>query len=169
MVIDEYSPLGSNRPAINPGVYLSHFPRIPNLDLRLEGVTDDLNVPSHFGPGAFYWDERYHSGYTNNGNLMGSWIGRRGRGQQGWVTYHLSPRSDVQFGYRHNSVDQAFLGGGMLRDITLRSDFVFHRDLGLSLFFQQERWHFPVFSSNPQSDVTATFQLTFWPRRRQTQ
>ena len=31
-------------------------------------------------PGAFYWDERYHSGYTTNGNLIGSWIGRRGRG-----------------------------------------------------------------------------------------
>ena len=53
-----------------------------------------MNVPSHFGPGAFYWDERYHSGYTNNGNLIGSWIGRRGRGEQGWLTYRFSPRSD---------------------------------------------------------------------------
>ena len=70
MVIDEYSPLISNRPAINPGVYLSHLPKIPKLDLRVEGITDDMNVPSHFGPGAFYWDERYHSGYTNNGNLI---------------------------------------------------------------------------------------------------
>ena len=165
MVIDEYSPLGSNRPAINPGIYLSHFPGIPNLDLRLEGVTDDLNVPAHFGSGAFYWDERYHSGYTNNGNLIGSWIGRRGRGEQGWLTYRFSPRSDLQFGYRHNNVDKAFLEGGTLQDFNLRADVAVHRELSVSAVVQRETWHFPVLSPSAQSDFTASMQLTLWPHR----
>jgi hypothetical protein len=163
MVIDEYSPLGSNRPAINPGIYLSHIPKIPKLDLRLEGITDDMNVPSHFGPGAFYWDERYHSGYTNNGNLIGSWIGRRGRGQQGWLTYRFSPRTNIQFGYRHNSVDRAFLQGGTLQDFNLRTELTLTRALGISGFIQRETWNFPVLSPSPQSDTTASVQLTFWP------
>jgi membrane-associated phospholipid phosphatase len=164
MVIDEYSPLVSNRPAINPGVYLSHVPKIPKLDLRIEGITNDMNVPSHFGPGAFYWDERYHSGYTNNGNLIGSWIGRRGRGEQGWLTYRFSPRSNIQFGYRHNSVDKAFLQGGTLQDFTLRTDLMLTHTLGVSGFVQRETWNFPVLSPTAQSDTTASIQLTFWPR-----
>jgi hypothetical protein len=163
MVIDEYSPLGSNRPAINPGIYLSHVPRVPKLDLRLEGITDDLNVPSHFGPGAFYWDDRYHSGYTNNGNLIGSWIGRRGRGEQGWITYRFSPRTNIQFGYRHNSVDKAFLRGGTLQDFNLRTDVMLTHTLGISGFVQRENWNFPVLSTTAQSDITASVQLTFWP------
>jgi len=163
MVIDEYSPLGSNRPAINPGIYLSHVPKIPKLDLRIEGITDDMNVPSHFGPGAFYWDERYHSGYTNNGNLIGSWIGRRGRGEQGWLTYRFSPRSNIQFGYQHNSVDKAFLQGGTLQDFNLRTDLMLTHTLGISGFVQRETWNFPVLSPTAQTDTTASVQLTFWP------
>jgi hypothetical protein len=163
MVIDEYSPLGSNRPAINPGIYLSHFPKVQKLDLRLEGITDDMNVPAHFGPGAFYWDDRYHSGYTNNGDLIGSWIGRRGRGEQGWLTYRFSPRTDIQFGYRHNSVDRAFLQGGMLQDFNLRADLMLTRTVGISGFVQRENWNFPVLSPTAQSDTAASVQLTFWP------
>jgi membrane-associated phospholipid phosphatase len=163
MVIDEYSPLISSRPAINPGIYLSHVPKVPKLDLRIEGITDDMNVPSHFGPGAFYWDERYHSGYTNNGNLIGSWIGRRGRGEQGWLTYRFSPRSNIQFGYRHNSVDKAFLQGGTLQDFNLRTDLMLTHTLGISGFLQHETWNFPVLSPTAQSDTTASIQLTFWP------
>lgn len=164
MVIDEYSPLGSTRPAINPGVYLPRLPKIHAVDLRLEGVTTDLNVPADFGPGAFYWDNRYRSGYTNDGNLIGSWIGRRGRGEQAWLGYHFSPRSGVQFGYRHNGVDPAFLNGGGLKDFGLRSNFRLQEKLAVSLLLQQESWHFPVLSAAPKSDFTASVELTFWPK-----
>lgn len=163
MVIDEYSPLGSTRPAINPGIYLSQVPGLRRMDVRLEGVTDDLNVPEHFGPGAFYWDERYHSGYTNNGMLIGNWIGRRGRGQQGWATYHFTPRTEMQFGYRHNSVDKAFLDGGTLQDFQVCGKAMLSRGLEISAVIQRETWHFPQLFSSAQSDVRASFQLTFWP------
>ena len=164
MVIDEYSPLGSTRPAINPGIYLPSLPKIPKADLRLEGVTTDLNVPDHFGPGAFYWDGRYRSGYTNDGNLIGSWVGRRGRGEQGWLTYRFSSRTEVQLGYRHNSVDTEFLKGGQLRDLTLRGDAMLGHRLSFSGLVQHERWNFPLLSPTAQSNLTASVQLTFWPR-----
>ncbi len=166
MVIDEYSPIGSTRPAINPGLYFPQMPKVRNLDLRLEGVTDDLNVPAHFGPGAFYTDVRYRSGYTNNGNLIGSWVGRQGRGEQAWLTYRFSPRKSLQAGYRHNSTDKMFLEGGELRDLTLRADLALSRNLGVSAMIQQENWHFPVLLPAAQSNIIASFQFTFVPSRK---
>jgi membrane-associated phospholipid phosphatase len=163
MVIDEYSPLGSNRPAINPGVYLPQLPKIRKLELRLEGVTTDLNVPLHYGVGAFYWDSRYRSGYTHGGNLLGNWVGRRGRGEQAWATYWFSPRNTIQFGYRHNNVDKGFVGGGRLRDLSFRTDLRWRRDLGVSALVQFEDWAFPVLSPTTKSNVTGWLQLTWWP------
>jgi len=166
MVIDEYSPVGSTRPAINPGIYFPRLPYLHKMDLRMEGITTDLNVPASYGPGAFYWDGRYYSGYTSNGNLIGSWIGRRGRGQQAWLTYHASARNQFQFGFRHNNVDKGFLEGGSLRDLTARADWMLTRSVGISAFVQQETWRFPLLSSATQSNVLGTFQLTFWPKKK---
>ncbi len=165
MVIDEYSPIGSTRPAINPGLYFPRIPKLRDLDVRLEGVTTDLNVPVSNGPGAFYWDTRYRSGYTNDGNLIGSWVGRRGRGEQAWITYHFSPRSDLQLAYRENSVDRAFLNGGRLQDVALRANAVLAGSVSFSASVQYESWHFPLLLPAAQSNLTASFQLTFWPKR----
>jgi hypothetical protein len=164
MVIDEYSPIGSMRPAINPGLYFPRLPKIHNLELRVEGFTTDLNVPAHFGPGAFYWDGRYRSGYTNQGNLIGSWIGRRGSGEQAWLTYWFATRSTLQFGFRHAAVDRAFLGGGNLRDFSVQSSIMMGHHWGISGIAQQENWHFPVLSPTPKSNFLGSLQLTFWPK-----
>jgi hypothetical protein len=164
LVIDEYSPLGSDRPVINPGIYLPKLPKIPKLDLRFEGATSDLNVPDHFGPGAVYFDERFHSGYTNNGNLMGSWVGRRGRGEQAWATYWFSPRDKIQLGYRHNDVDKAFLQGGEMSEIMVMGEIALGHDMNISGFIQYEGWNVPALSSDPRSNLTSSIQLTFRPR-----
>jgi Capsule assembly protein Wzi len=163
MVIDEYTPLISTRPAINPGVYLPRIPKLHNLELRLEGVTTDLNVPDHFGPGAFYWDARYRSGYTNDGNLIGNWVGRRGRGEQSWLTYHFSPRSNVQLRYRHNSLDTSFLQGGRQQEVAISGEWMLSSTFGASGSVQQESWRFPGLSPAPHSNVAVSFQLTYWP------
>ncbi len=163
MVIDEYSPLGSTRPQINPGIYLARLPKIPRMDLRFEGVTTDLNIPPHFGPGAVYWDDRYRSGYTNNNNLIGSWIGRRGRGEVAWATYYFSPRNTLQVGYRHNNVDPAFLQGGSYQDLSLRSTFLVRGQISLAAFVQYETWQFPLLSPTRQANVAGSIQLTYWP------
>ena len=163
MVIDEYSPIGSTRPQINPGLYFPRLPKIPKLDLRLEGVTTDLNIPGHFGPGAVYWDARYRSGYTNNGDLIGSWIGRRGRGEQGWATYYLSSRNTLQFGYRHNNVDPQFLRGGSYQDLSVRGNVIVRSQVSLAALVQYETWQFSLLAPSKESDVTGSIELTFWP------
>src|SRR6185437_13033533 len=80
---------------------------------------------------------------------------RRGRGEQGWLTYRFSPRSNIQFGYQHNSVDKAFLQGGTLQDFNLRTDLMLTHALGISGFVQHETWNFPVLSPTAQSYTTA--------------
>jgi hypothetical protein len=164
MVIDEYTPIGSTRPAINPGIYLPRLPKMRKIDLRLEGITTDLNRPSYFGPGAFYFDVRYRSGYTNNGSIIGSWIGRQGWGEQSWLTYWLSPRTFIQAEYRNASVDKEFLQGGRQQDFTVRGDVKLSRGWSVSGFVQHEGWQFPVLSAAAKSDVAASVQLTFFPR-----
>ena len=164
MVIDEYSPIGSTRPAINPGIYFPQLPKIYNVEMRMEGVTDDLNVPAHFGPGAFYTDVRYRSGYTNNGNLIGSWVGRQGAGEQAWLTYRLSPRKSVQLfiattgSIKFFSKEASFGIWGCGRTSV-------SRDFGFSAMIQQEHWHFPLLFPAAQSNIIASFQLTFLPGR----
>ncbi len=164
LVIDEYSPLGSNRPVINPGIYLPRIPKIHNLDIRAEGMSSDLNTPAHFGPGAVYSDSRYLSGYTNNSDLMGNWIGRRGRGEQAWVTYWFTPHNKIQLQYRNNSVDKGFVEGGVYSDISLRSDLILRHGLGISGVIQQEYWKFAVLHNGRNTDLTTSVQVTFWPK-----
>jgi hypothetical protein len=164
LVIDEYSPIGSSHPSINPGVYFPRLPKIHNLELRLEGVTTDLNLPAHFGSGAVYHDGRFRSGYTNEGNLLGNWVGRMGRGEQLWAKCSLSPRSTVQFGIRHNNVDERFIGGGHFYDWSLATDIMLRPDVSLSAKVQYEPWKFTVLSPVAQSNVTTSVGLTFWPK-----
>ena len=162
LVVDEVSPIGSTRANVNPGIYLPQIPKISGLELRAEGVHE--STTTEFFPGFVYYDQRrYLNGYTNDGNLMGSWIGRAGRGGQGWLTYWLSPRNKVQFNYRQQMVSPAFVGGGRLVDYSVRSEFMLGGDLSVSGWLQYERWRFPVLAPTRQSDVTASVQVTFYP------
>src|SRR5439155_21352020 len=164
MVIDEYSPLGSNRPSLSLGIYLAHLPKISRMDFRAEGITTDLPT-MHFVPGAVYRDGRYISGDTNDGMLMGSWMGRMGQGGQAWATYWCSPRNTSQFGYRHQEVDQRFIGvgGGRLQDFSLRTDLLLRPDLSLGVYIQYEPWRFATLAAGGQSAVTTSLQFTFRP------
>src|SRR5579864_6973849 len=163
LVVDEYSPIGSTRPSVNPGIYLSHFPRIPKLDLRVEGFKTDHPVASCCFPGSVYWDLRYNSGYTSDGNLMGAWIGRAGYGGQAWSTYSLTPRTKFQIGYRHQETDRAFIGGGRLVDYSAGAEVEITRDVSLAGLLQQEQWNFPVLLPTARSNTTAQFEVQFHP------
>jgi membrane-associated phospholipid phosphatase len=160
-VEDEFSPLGSTRPSMRLGMYLPRLPKVPKLDLRMEGLYTD--VPGQKPGGFLYWNGRYRSGYTNDGNLLASWIGRQGRGAQAWATYWLSARSKMQLSYRHATVDQAFLQGGHLNDYGLSGEFMMRHDLGFSASGQYEQWRFPILSPLGKSNVTLAGQLTFYP------
>jgi hypothetical protein len=101
----------------------------------------------------------------NNGELLGSWVGRQGFGGQVWGTYWLSPRSSFQVGYRHGWINPSFIPqGGALNDVSARADFRVRSDLGLSAFVQHEGWKVPVLLPSPKTNVTTSLQLTFYPR-----
>lgn len=169
LVVDEFSPIGSSRASVNPGIYLPRIPKVPKLDFRAEGLNesrtqDFTNGVPVFSPGFVYFDERrYRDGYTTNGVLMGSPFGRVGRGGEGWLTYWLSSRNKVQFGYRLQNSWQKLIGGGRLADYSASSEFLLGHNLSLSGLFQYEQWMFPVLSATRQSDTTASVQLTFYP------
>jgi hypothetical protein len=168
LVGDEISPIGSTRPVLNPGLYMPQVPKIPKLELRVEGVRDPFTGATfnEFPPGFSFFDRRYRSGYTNDGQLIGSWIGRAGIGAQAWATYWLSPRSKVQFQYRHQQNDTRFVGGGHLTDLSAHADISLRRSLTLSGMLQYERWAFPLLAPTPQSNVAASIQVTFYPHLR---
>jgi len=164
---DEISPIAYwDRSAIRGGLYFSHLPRIPKLDLRVEGVYTDLPVGGKLAGGFFYFNTRYLSGYTNNGQLLASWIGREGQGAQGWANYWFSARNRLQFNYRHQKVSHQFLpGGGTLTDVGVRSDYWLRPNLGLSAWVQYERWLFPVIQSNSARNVTTGVEVQFQPQK----
>jgi hypothetical protein len=166
MTWDEVSPIGSTRANVNPGMFVPKLPKLPKLQLRAEGF--NISRTTHngqFSPGWVYYNaDRYRSGYTSDGNLLGSWIGRAGRGGQGWLTYWLSPRNKVEVGYRLQTVSPNFIEGGRLVDYSASSEFMMRHNLSVSGLFQYEQWRFPVVNPARQSDVTASVQLTFYPR-----
>jgi hypothetical protein len=165
LVVDEISPIGSTRANVNPGIYMARVPKIPKLDFRAEGF--NVSRTKEFGPGFVYSDDRrFLGGYTNDGVLMGSWIGRAGRGGQGWLTYWFSPRNKLQLGYRLQGVSPDFIKGGRLGDYSAQSEFMIGPSVSVSGLFQYEQWKFPVLSTTGQSDVTASLQVTFYPHWR---
>ena len=172
LVGDEYSPIGSTRPLLNPGIYLPKLPKIPKMDLRVEGLKEPFEgvTTNEFPPGFPYYDLRYRSGYTNDGNLLGTWIGRAGLGGQAWATYWFSPRDKLQVSYRHQQVNSKFVvnaegeGGGHANDFVAQCEFRLRPEVTFTGMVQYEQWNFPVLRSTAQSDVTASVQLTFYPK-----
>lgn len=163
---DEISPLGYPRKsAFEGGIYLPRIPGLPKLDLRLEGGT---TAPVDFNggcAGCFYVNTRYPGGsYVNGGNLIGSWLGRGGQGEQAWSTYWLSPRNKIQFHFRHQKVDGDYLPqGGTLNDGGVILDFQLRPDVTVSGSVQYEKWNYPLLAPGVQSNVATSLQLTFWP------
>ena len=96
-VHDDVSPIDAPRRASwRPGLYLSHVPGVPKLDVRAEAATTDPPVASSAGGRFMYWESIERQGYTNQGQLFGDWIGREDKGGQAWITYHLSGNEWIQ-------------------------------------------------------------------------
>ena len=160
LVGDEVSPLGSTRPMLNPGVYLPQLPKLPKLELRVEGFKAEPRL------GTIYIDRRYHSGYTNEGNLIGSWIGRQAFGGQAWAKYSFTPRASFELGYRHQEVDKFLAGGGRLNDFSMTGECGLGPQVTLSARAQYETWYFRALRPGAESDFSTSVQLTFRPNLR---
>ena len=165
---DEFSPLAYPRKsAYRGGIYLPRIPGIPKLDFRAEGGS---TVPGDFTTcvACFYVNHRYPDGsYTNSGNLMGSWLGRAGQGQQVWSTYWLTSRNKIQFNYRHQKVNPQYLPqGGTLNNAGVRADVWLNNMVMMSAAVQYEKWNYPLLDPLPRSNVATSIQFTFKPDRR---
>jgi hypothetical protein len=164
-VHDDVFPLSAPRhAAIRPGLYLSHFPGAPKLDLRAEAVSTDPDTGLSNGGQDMYTEVVQRNGYTSNGLLMGDWIGREDKGGQAWLTYHLSPREWVQLNFRSAKASKDFIPGG-----TTQTDFSFDLvkrltpNVEVKANVQYEQWLVPLYKAGRQSDTTTTFQLTWYP------
>jgi hypothetical protein len=167
---DEFSPIAyMDVSAWHAGLYLSHVPHVSRLDLRVEGVYTDVpgGVSANTkNPGSFYQNGTWRNGYTNNGDIIGSWIGRGGQGAQAWTNYCFSPRNRLQFYFRHQKVSQEFIpGGGSLTDAGVRTDYSLRPNLSLSISVQHERWLFPAIQPNEAHNVTASIGVEFEPQK----
>ena len=121
-------------------------------------------TPRRTFPGFYYFNVHYLSGYTNDRQLLGSWIGRESNGYQLWSTWWLSPRSSVQLRARDQNASSVFLRGGSLRDLSISTDLALSSHWQLSAAVQQERWRFPLLSTATHQNVTTTIQLSFHPK-----
>jgi hypothetical protein len=143
------------------------LPGVEHLDLRAEVASTDTPSASLQSGQFLYWEGVQRQGPTNQGFLVGDWVGRQGKGGQAWLTYHLSPQESIQFQYRNAKAATAFLPGG-----TTQNDFAFEvvkrvrREFELRGWLQYERWKAPIYKTGLQSDTTVTFQATWFPPER---
>jgi hypothetical protein len=165
IVHDDVSPLAApRRAAVNPGLYLSHIPGLPHVDLRAEAVSTDP-VSSTQGGSFIYYEFEYVDGYTNKGNLLGSWIGREGKGGQAWLTDWLSPKEYIQLGYRNAKVSKSFIPGGTTQnDFNIKAVLRLKDNLELNAFGQGEFWKVPALAPGPEHDFTGSVQITYYPK-----
>jgi hypothetical protein len=125
-VHDDVSPVDApRRAAYRPGIFLSHVPGIPRLDLRVEAASTDPAAsdhpaqhayPSHYGQ-FMYYEGIQKQGYTNQGQLFGDWIGREAKGGQAWVTWHLSGNEWFLVGLRNQKATEYFIPGSTTQTI----------------------------------------------------
>jgi Capsule assembly protein Wzi len=181
-VHDDVSPIDNPRhAAYRPGLYLSHVPAVPKLDIRVEGVSTDPSDSRSTGGLFMYWEEIEREGYTNQGQLFGDWIGREDKGGQAWITYHLSGNEWIQAEWRNQKADKDFIpgsttrtvagtktlipGGTTLNDISFQAVKRIGKDFEVNGNFDLERWKAPIDLPGLQTVTATTIQLTWFPGR----
>ena len=166
---DEISPWRRwDKAAVTSGIYMPRIPKIPKLDFRVEGIyTDPPGYAPSLAARVLLLNDRFVSGYTNDGNLIGSWIGRQGQGANAWATYWFTPKDNLQFNFRHEKVSKEFIpNGGTITDAGASTSVWLRSTLSVSASVQYETWDFPVISATLETNVTASLGVTFWPGSR---
>ena len=167
-VHDDVSPVDAPRRASwRPGLYLSHVPGIPKLDIRAEAVSTDPPVATSNGGHFMYWEVIQSQGYTNKGQMFGDWNGREAKGGQGWITYHLSGNEWIQVGMRNQKAEKDFIPGGTtLNDLNIQVVKRIRKDLEIRGDYTFEHWKAPIYLPGQHTVNAATVQLTWFPERK---
>ena len=167
-VHDDVSPIDApRRAAWRPGLYLSHVPSIPKLDLRAEAAWTDPPIDRSVNGQFMYWEFVQRQGYTNNGQLFGDWIGREAKGGQGWMMYHLTGNEWIQVSVRGQKAPKDFIPGGTtLNEVSFEVVKRFGPELELRGNLALERWKAPVYLPGQQNVTAMTIQLTWHPQEK---
>ena len=182
---DDVSPVDApRRAAYRAGLYLSHVPGMPKLDVRAEGISTDPPTSRSNGGQFMYWENIQRQGYTNKGVLFGDWIGREDKGGQGWITYHLSGNEWLRVGVRNQKAAKDFIEipavtnstgnivtpaaeyGTTLNDIDFQAVKRIGKDIEVNGSFAYEHWKAPIYLPGPQTVTTTTIQVTWFPERK---
>jgi hypothetical protein len=178
---DDVSPISApRRAAYRTGLYLSQIPGMRKLDFRVEAATTDPGVSRSSGGEFFYYETVNKQGYTNEGNIMGDWIGREGKGGQAWLTYHLSGDEYVQVEYLEKKNAKDFIPGafnattnsygpGGTTQNQFKVDVVkrfAHDQVELNAWYQHEQWKAPIYLSGSQTNNIFAANVTFYPALR---
>ncbi len=166
---DDVTPLSAPRHnAYRPGIYLSHFPRLPKLDLRVEGSTSDPPITDSNRGQFLAWEGVQQQGPTNKGFLVGDPNERESKGGNAWLTWHLSPEEQIQASWRGVKQAKDFVPGGTTQNI-FRVDATKRlgreRDVEAHVWAQYEQWKAPVYRAGQQADTTVAGELTWYLRR----
>jgi hypothetical protein len=161
---DEPNPLASpHRSAWGPGIYITQLPRLKHLDLRFETYSTWL-YRGDAGGQFIYWNNQYRDAYTNDGNLLGSSVGRDARAYSVSSTYWWSAQNTLTASFRQTKTGSNFLpGGGTQTDVSLTLQRELRPNLLGKFFVQYERYYIPILST-PKQDVTASIEFTFSPK-----
>jgi membrane-associated phospholipid phosphatase len=154
-----------SRAAIRPGLYLAQVPRVPKSDFRLE-MSSTESPGSPFRRGTYnYWHIQYRDGQTNDGNLLGSSVGREGEAIQAWWKYRFSATNFLQFSAKLNRIDPAFIPqGGRWQDYSVQHEIHLSSGFYLKSLLQLEHIsHYPVLFGTAVNNVTASLEIGFIP------
>ncbi len=154
------------RSGLRPGFYIARLPGLPRVDLRAEGVTTNVHDPESNNGRLLMWEGVDVQGYTNNGYILGDWIGREATGGEAWVTWHNRPDQLIQLHYRQAKVADDFVPRGTTQN-NLSLDFMLRpkRNLELKASLQGEMWKAPLIATGRQHDVVSTIQLTYFVKQ----
>lgn len=162
---DEVSPIPYMRKSVSQGgLYFAKLPAIHRLDLRLEGGYTSPTTAYSGCNSCFYTNQQYNSGYTNDGQLMGTWIGRAAQGELIRANYWLSARNKIGLELRHRTIDRQYLPqGGSQNDVAVNADIFTRAGFRFTGNLQYERWQIPLLAPSRQNNVAAWFEFSFWP------
>jgi hypothetical protein len=165
---DDVSPISAPlRAAYRPGLYLSHVPGVAKLDIRAEAASTDPSSSRSVGGQFNYFEGIQKQGYTNNGPIIGDWIGREAKGGQAWITYHLSGNEWIQASVRAQKTPKDFIPGGTtLNDINFQAVKRIGKDFEINGNFTYEHWKAPIYLPGQRTMTNTTIQLTWFPERK---
>jgi len=165
---DDVSPISApRRAAFRTGLYLSHVPGVPKLDLRVETAMDDQSTTRSLHGQFTYYEGEQPQGYTNKGQIFGDWMGREAKGGQAWVTYHLSGNEWIQASWRGQKAAKDFIAGGTtINDFSAQVVKRIGHDFEVNGNFSYEGYLAPIYLSGKQTVTTTSVQLTWYPTRK---